>query len=195
MDQWIKVGEDLKKAREEKGLTVNEAAEELKIPPWKLRLIEEGSFNRVDVPLYVKGYIKRYAELLGLDGNEMLRQYEEALKSSQHPVVKKLKSRENDKASKLLVVMLSMMAVAVFFFFVSLNQFLNTLEKSSVKLVNTSSESILVDGSEVSASDSVILSKGTKHTVTENTGTCLIKTVGKEWVVRLDSFEVIVWER
>jgi len=195
LDQWIKVGEDLKKAREEKGLTVNEAAEELKIPPWKLRLIEEGSFNRVDVPLYVKGYIKRYAELLGLDGNEMLRQYEEALKSSQHPVVKKLKSRENDKASKLLVVMLSMMAVAVFFFFVSLNQFLNTLEKSSVKLVNTSSESILVDGSEVSASDSVILSKGTKHTVTENTGTCLIKTVGKEWVVRLDSFEVIVWER
>ncbi|MCD6104055.1 MAG: helix-turn-helix domain-containing protein [Thermotogaceae bacterium] len=195
MDQWIKVGEDLKKAREEKGLTVNEAAEELKIPPWKLRLIEEGSFNRVDVPLYVKGYIKRYAELLGLDGNEMLRQYEEALKSSQHPVVKKLKSRESDKASKLLVVMLSMMAVAVFFFFVSLNQFLNTLEKSSVKLVNTSSESILVDGSEVSASDSVILSKGTKHTVTENTGTCLIKTVGKEWVVRLDSFEVIVWER
>ncbi len=195
MDQWIKVGEDLKKAREEKGLTVNEAAEELKIPPWKLRLIEEGSFNRVDVPLYVKGYIKRYAELLGLDGNEMLRQYEEALKSSQHPVVKKLKSRENDKAPKLLVVMLSMMAVAVFFFFVSLNQFLNALEKSSVKLVNTSSESILVDGSEVSANDSVILSKGTKHTVTENTGTCLIKTVGKEWVVRLDSFEVIVWER
>jgi len=195
LDQWIKVGEDLKKAREEKGLTVNEAAEELKIPPWKLRLIEEGSFNRVDVPLYVKGYIKRYAELLGLDGNEMLRQYEEALKSSQHPIVKKLKSRENDKASKLLVVMLSIMAVAVFFFFVSLNQFLNTLEKSSVKLVNTSSESILVDGSEVSASDSVILSKGTKHTVTENTGTCLIKTVGKEWVVRLDSFEVIVWER
>ena len=195
MDQWIKVGEDLKKAREEKGLTVNEAAEELKITPWKLRLIEEGSFNRVDVPLYVKGYIKRYAELLGLDGNEMLRQYEEALKSSQHPVVKKLKSRESDKASKLLVVMLGMMAVAVFFFFVSLNQFLNTLEKSSVKLVNTSSESILVDGSEVSASDSVILSEGTKHTVTENTGTCLIKTVGKEWVVRLDSFEVIVWER
>jgi len=36
LDQWIKVGEDLKKAREEKGLTVNEAAEELKIPPWKL---------------------------------------------------------------------------------------------------------------------------------------------------------------
>lgn len=195
MDQWVKVGEELKKAREERGLSVNEAAEELKIPPWKLRLIEEGSFNRVDVPLYVKGYIKRYAELLGLDGNEMLQQYEEALKSSQLPVAKKLKSRESDKAPKLLVMMLSMMAVAVFFFFVSLNQFLDVLEKSSVRLINTSSESILVDGSKVSPSDSVILSKGTKHTVAENTGTCLIKTAEKEWVVRLDSFEVILWEK
>jgi hypothetical protein len=65
----------LKKTREAKGLTLEIVHEATKIPMDALRAIEEGYTVRILSPFYYRGFIKIYAEFLGLDVSEMFKQY------------------------------------------------------------------------------------------------------------------------
>jgi hypothetical protein len=65
----------LKNTREAKGLTLEIVHEATKIPMDALRAIEEGYSVRILSPFYYRGFIKIYAEFLGLDVGEMYRQY------------------------------------------------------------------------------------------------------------------------
>lgn len=65
----------LKSTREAKGLTLEIVHEATKIPMDALRAIEEGYSVRILSPFYYRGFIKIYAEFLGLDVGEMYTQY------------------------------------------------------------------------------------------------------------------------
>ncbi len=65
----------LKSTREAKGLTLEIVHEATKIPMDALRAIEEGYSVRILSPFYYRGFIKIYAEFLGLDVGEMYKQY------------------------------------------------------------------------------------------------------------------------
>src|SRR6266436_3769056 len=65
----------LKTTRESKGLTLEIVHEATKIPMDALRAIEEGYKVRILSPFYYRGFIKIYSEFLGLDVNEMYKQY------------------------------------------------------------------------------------------------------------------------
>ncbi len=65
----------LKSTREAKGLTIEIVHEATKIPMDALRAIEEGYSVRILSPFYYRGFIKIYAEFLGLDVGEMYKQY------------------------------------------------------------------------------------------------------------------------
>jgi len=65
----------LKSTREAKGLTIEIVHEATKIPMDALRAIEEGYSVRILSPFYYRGFIKIYAEFLGLDVKEMYQQY------------------------------------------------------------------------------------------------------------------------
>ena len=65
----------LKNTREAKGLTLEIVHEATKIPMDALRAIEEGYSVRILSPFYYRGFIKIYAEFLGLDVGEMYKQY------------------------------------------------------------------------------------------------------------------------
>jgi len=65
----------LKSTREAKGLTLEIVHEATKIPMDALRAIEEGYSVRILSPFYYRGFIKIYAEFLGLDAGEMYKQY------------------------------------------------------------------------------------------------------------------------
>jgi len=65
----------LKSTREARGLTLEIVHEATKIPMDALRAIEEGYTVRILSPFYYRGFIKIYAEFLGLDVGEMYRQY------------------------------------------------------------------------------------------------------------------------
>jgi len=65
----------LKNTREAKGLTLEIVHEATKIPMDVLRAIEEGYSVRILSPFYYRGFIKIYAEFLGLDVGEMYKQY------------------------------------------------------------------------------------------------------------------------
>lgn len=65
----------LKSTREAKGLTLEIVHEATKIPMDALRAIEEGYSVRILSPFYYRGFIKIYAEFLGLDVGETYQQY------------------------------------------------------------------------------------------------------------------------
>lgn len=65
----------LKNTREAKGLTLEIVHEATKIPMDALRAIEEGYSVRILSPFYYRGFIKIYAEFLGLDVGETYKQY------------------------------------------------------------------------------------------------------------------------
>ena len=65
----------LKTTREAKGMTLEMVHEATKIPMDALRAIEEGYSVRILSPFYYRGFIKIYAEFLGLDVGEMYKEY------------------------------------------------------------------------------------------------------------------------
>ncbi len=65
----------LKEARQAKGLTLDIVHEATKIPLDALKAIEEGYSVRMLTPFYFKGFIKIYAEFLGLDVAQVFEHY------------------------------------------------------------------------------------------------------------------------
>jgi len=67
----------LKEAREDKGLDLVTVHEATKIPLDILRAIEEGYTVRTLSPFYLKGFMKMYAQYLGVDINQIVDDYKE----------------------------------------------------------------------------------------------------------------------
>lgn len=70
VERLIQIGAYLHHVREESALTLEEVAARTMIQPRLLRAVEEGKLYQLPEPVYVQGFIRRYAEALGLDGIE-----------------------------------------------------------------------------------------------------------------------------
>lgn len=73
------IGEKLKEARESMGITIEEAAEDLKIRSSQIQDIEEGNKDSFKDVFYLKMFIKNYSKYLGLDYDEMVEEFNEYL--------------------------------------------------------------------------------------------------------------------
>lgn len=69
------LGERLRNAREEMGATLSEAAEATKIKVQHIEALENEDFAVIAAPIYVKGFLKLYAEYLGIEPGELIEQY------------------------------------------------------------------------------------------------------------------------
>lgn len=78
------LGERLRRAREERGLTLKEAASRLALKVAVLEALEACRFEALPEPALARGYLRRYALLLGLDPEPLLALYP-ALPSSPYP--------------------------------------------------------------------------------------------------------------
>ncbi len=74
-------GADLKSVRTSLHLELNEIFAVTRIPVAVLRAIEEDVMQKLPSPVYLKGYIKQYAECLGLDSSIILPAYLNYLKT------------------------------------------------------------------------------------------------------------------
>jgi len=72
------LGELLRKAREEKGLSLQQAEEATRIRAAYLQALEEENLDLLLARVYVKGFIRNYARSLGLDPQQMLALYQES---------------------------------------------------------------------------------------------------------------------
>ncbi|MBC8080600.1 MAG: helix-turn-helix domain-containing protein [Gorillibacterium sp.] len=98
----LELGQTLKQARLDKGLTLEDLHETTKIRKRYLEAIEEGNFKLLPGNFYVRAFIKSYAEAVGLDPNEVLGLYKNVIPNfpaqeiSSEPLRRK---RQNTKVS------------------------------------------------------------------------------------------------
>jgi cytoskeleton protein RodZ len=65
MSEATEIGQVLRAARERMGLAQAQAAERLHVDVAIIQALEEGCFAALGAPVFVRGHLRRYAELLG----------------------------------------------------------------------------------------------------------------------------------
>jgi cytoskeletal protein RodZ len=70
VERLMQIGAYLRHVREESQLSMEEVAARTLIQTRLIKAIEEGKLHQLPEPVYVQGFIRRYAEALGLDGSE-----------------------------------------------------------------------------------------------------------------------------
>ncbi len=78
------IGQQLKSARDTKGLSLSQIQERTKIPYNHLQAIDNGKPEDLPEPVYVSGYIKRYADCVGLDGQQLADAFRLELEKNSH---------------------------------------------------------------------------------------------------------------
>ena len=71
------IGEKLKNAREENGVSKEEAAEDLNLRVSQIENIEEGNLKVFKDVFYLKCFIRDYAKYLGLDEEQIIDEFNE----------------------------------------------------------------------------------------------------------------------
>ena len=73
------IGEKLKETRESIGVSIEEAAEDLKLRPSQIENIENGNMDAFKDVFYLKYFIRDYAKYLGLSYEDMVDEFNEYL--------------------------------------------------------------------------------------------------------------------
>ena len=76
-EQLLALGAVLRDAREASGQTLEEVAGKVLVRSRLLIAIEEAQTNELPEPIYVRGLIRRYGDVLGLDGQTLANRYGE----------------------------------------------------------------------------------------------------------------------
>jgi cytoskeleton protein RodZ len=66
------VAEQLRQGRESRGLSVQQVAEATKMRTDHVRALEQGNYEAFVAPVYIRGFVRAYARLVGLDADVLL---------------------------------------------------------------------------------------------------------------------------
>jgi cytoskeleton protein RodZ len=79
------IGTRLRSARERKGLTILQAAEKLHVDAKILESLEAEDFGALGAPVYARGHLRHYAELVGESAAELQELYANSNRAAQAP--------------------------------------------------------------------------------------------------------------
>jgi cytoskeletal protein RodZ len=141
------IGEKLKETREDMGISLDEAAEDLKLRPSQIENIEAGNIEAFKDIFFLKYFIRDYSKYLGLDQDEMLDEFNEYLFDYTSKIsieeIKKAKNKldkkeepkkkiaspytlENKKLvripSYVIYIAIGILSILIIYFFISMNQ-------------------------------------------------------------------------
>ena len=71
----LTLGEKLRQAREERGISISEVAEQTRISPLYIEAIENDDYSPLPGGIFNKGFIKSFAKFVGVDEEEALQDY------------------------------------------------------------------------------------------------------------------------
>lgn len=77
----LTLGEKLRQAREERGISISEVAEQTRISPHYLDSIENDDYRTLPGGIFNKGFVKSYAKYVGIDEQEALQDYSRLIAS------------------------------------------------------------------------------------------------------------------
>lgn len=110
------IGTELKKARKVQKLSVEEIAERVKIRRIYLRAIEDGDSSKLKINTFTVGYIKIYAEFLGLDPTEYLTLIKDQEPTKMLPIASKdLITGKEFLPSRLTLIICAVLVILLYF--------------------------------------------------------------------------------
>jgi cytoskeleton protein RodZ len=77
------LGEKLRAAREARGISIRDVAEQTRIAPMYIECIENDNYKPLPGGIFNKGFVKSYARFIGMDENEALQDYSRLLSQTE----------------------------------------------------------------------------------------------------------------
>lgn len=74
-DEPIGPGIALRRARETRGLTIEDVARSLHLDSWMIESLEDDDFEALGAPVFAKGHLRQYGALLGLASDDLMIAY------------------------------------------------------------------------------------------------------------------------
>lgn len=155
----LTLGEKLKKLRSEKRISLNEVSKSTRIQVKYLECLEEGKYDQLPADVYAKGFLKNYAEFLGVDENILVRLYEKErgikrnLEKNQLPPGKRKKQSEFlDVSSFVLtpkIIITGLVAILVFGGFFYLYKEVGSFASAPRLVLLNPPQNAVVDGNSV----------------------------------------------
>lgn len=114
----VDIGGVLYSKRQEKGITVKQASEMVKLSPRIIEQLETGRFDEIGTAVYVRGYLGLYAKALELDASKLIQLYNEQYPSETtvlKPAINQKGGAQQQirRHSKVLSFMIAALAFAV----------------------------------------------------------------------------------
>ncbi len=97
------IGARLRAAREKKGLTLLQAAEKLHVDAHVLEALEAEDFGALGADVYVRGHLRRYAELTGESASELQQLYADTGRSVRPDLTRIPHSEAPPRSSRLML--------------------------------------------------------------------------------------------
>lgn len=108
-------GERLAEARRAKQISVLEIAKELHVEEAKIRALESNDFDVLGAPVFAKGHLKKYSQLVGIDHGDVLADYYRLTRSQETPpvIVQRNKPRRSVSPGPLIAAIVVLVLVAL----------------------------------------------------------------------------------
>ena len=92
-------------AREAKGLSLEELANQMNLIPEMVENLEKELFNSFEAKVYITGYLRLYCKLVGLDANEAIAlYYRDPANRTENPSEKCIASQSKDQTQLYLLI-------------------------------------------------------------------------------------------
>ena len=149
----LTLGEQMQKLRDERRLSLAEISKGTKIQTKYLQYFEDGEYMKLPADVYVRGFLRSYANYMGLPENSLIKQFER--EKDIHKNIKKIVEEEKNGSfinfsafiitPKLIVVsVISLVAMASFgYLYFQVNNFVSTPRLAIIKPM----DGVLVEGS------------------------------------------------
>jgi len=110
-------GERLADARRELKISVLEIAKELHLDEPKVRALERNDFEILGAPVFAKGHLKKYAQLVNVNGDDVLEDYYKLTRATNLPPVVATREKPRQELSPgpwIIVVVLVVIAASAY---------------------------------------------------------------------------------